>query len=105
MTEITYAKISPDSTASSAVAVVQTNATKGLCIIVVLSTYKVGPLPQTTLYVSVELSSGNVEQTIAFKKHPTDCRLSLDALIRAPVFQTALLEKLVAKIQEMQAQH
>lgn len=102
MNPVISVEISPDSTESNAVAVLQTKETKGLCVIVMLSTYYIGSVAYSNLYVNVELAQGTIEQTIPFKKSILDCRHALSTLINHPLFRTNVLDKVIAKISELQ---
>ena len=102
MTSVISVEISPDSTVTNAVAVIQTKETKGLCVIVLLSTYYIGSAGYTNLYVNVELAQGTIEQTVPFKKSVQDCRQALSTLINHPSFKANILDKVIAKINELQ---
>lgn len=102
MTTITRSAISEHSNASSAVAVLQTDRTGDLCVIVILSTIAVGFKKYTTLYVNVEQKHGNVEQALALKTSPPDCVAAMKRLIAAPGFITSVLDPVIEKVLESQ---
>jgi hypothetical protein len=103
MVTVTSSQLSPHSGPTSAVAVVQTSETKGLCIIVVLSTMQIASKKFATLYVNVDFAEGNVEQTLALKRCPVDCKVALAQLLSAQGFRTAVIGPIVEKVLEAQS--
>jgi hypothetical protein len=102
MVTVTSIKHNVHSSPSSAVAIVQTEQTGELCIVIVLSCLEIAQRKFATMYINVDLpDGGNVEQTLALRTCPANCQTALASLVASPGFRPAVLVPMVRKVLEV----